>query len=71
MLAATLFSACMDLILGRMSVRSSCGASFWNVRIFDLNFTDDAVISVETLDNLMGALDALNEESKPLGLQVS
>ena len=49
-LAPTLFSACMDWILGRMSERSSYGASFWNVKISDLDFADDAIIFVETLD---------------------
>ena len=48
-LAPTLFSTCMDWILGRMSERSSCSASFGNVKISDLDFTDDAVILVETL----------------------
>ena len=43
-LVPTLFSACMDWILGRMSERSSCGASFGNVKISDLDFADDAVI---------------------------
>ena len=43
-LAHTFFRACMDWILGRMSERSSCGASFWNVKISDLDFADDAVI---------------------------
>ena len=71
MLAPTLFSTCMDWILGRMSERSSCGASFGNVKISDLNFADDAVIFAETLDILLGALVVLNEESEPLGLRVS
>ena len=48
-LAPTLFSTCMDRILGRMSERSSCGASFGNVKISDLDFADDAVFFVETL----------------------
>ena len=43
-LAPTLFSTCMDWILRRMSERSSCGASFGNVKISDLDFVDDAVI---------------------------
>ena len=51
-LAPILFSTCMDWILGRMSERSSCGASFGNVKIFDLDFADDAVIFAETLDIL-------------------
>ena len=46
-LATTPFLACMDWILGRMSDRSSCGASFGNVKISDLDFADDAVIFVE------------------------
>ena len=69
--AATLFSACMDWILRRMSERSSCDVSFWNVKISDLDFTDDVVIFAEILDILLGALKVLNEELKPLGLWVS
>ena len=70
-LAPTLFSACIDWILGRMAERSSCGASFGNVKISDVDFADDAVIFAETLDILWGALEMLNEESEPLGLRVS
>jgi len=70
-LASTLFSTCMNWILGRMSERSSCGASFGNVKISDLDFTDDAVIFAETLDILLGALTVLNEEFGLLGLWVS
>ena len=66
-LVPTLFSTCMDWILER----SSCGASFGNVKISDLDFADDAVIFAETLDILLGAFEVLNEESEPLGLQVS
>ena len=55
-LATTLFSTCTDWILGRMSERSSCGASFGNVKICDLDIADDAVIFAETLDiHLRGA----------------
>ena len=42
-------------------------ASFGNVKISDLDFADDAVIFVETLDILLGALEVLNEASEPLG----
>ena len=66
-LAPTLFSTCTDWILGRMSERSSCGASFGNVKISDLDFADYSVIFVETLDILIGALKALDEESESLG----
>ena len=54
-----------------MTERSSCGASFGNVKIPDLDFADDAVIFAETLGILLGALEVLNEGSEPLGLQVS
>ena len=58
----TLFSACMDWIIGRMSVRSSCGASFGNAKISDLDFSDDVVIFAETLGILVGALEVLGFE---------
>ena len=54
-----------------MSERSSCGASLGNVKISDLDFADDAVIFVESLDILLGALKVLNVESEVLGLWVS
>ena len=54
-----------------MLERSSCGASFGNVKISDLDFADDAVIVVETLDILLRALKVLNEVSALLRLQVS
>ena len=62
-LAPTLFSACINWILGRMSERSSCGASFGNVKVSDLDLADDAVIFAKTLDILLEALKVLNEES--------
>ena len=61
-LALTLFSACMEWILGRMLESSSYGASFGNVKISDLDFADDAVLFAETFDILFGALEVLNEE---------
>ena len=66
-----LFSTCMDWILGMISERSSCGVSFGNVKISDLDFADDAVIFAETLAILLSALEVLNEESEPLGLWLS
>ena len=60
-LALTLFSTYMVWILGRMSERSSCSASFGNVKISDHDFADDAVIFVETLDILLGAQEVLND----------
>ena len=51
-LAPTLFSTFMDWILGRMLERSSCAASFGNVKISDLDFADDSVIFAEMKVNL-------------------
>ena len=69
MLVPTLFSTCRDWILGRMSERSSCRASFGNVKIIsDVDFANDAVMIAETLDILLGACKVLNEESEQLRL---
>jgi len=62
-LVPTLFSTCMDWILGRMLGRSTCGASIGNVKISVLDFADDAVVFAETLGIFLG--------SEPLVLQVS
>ena len=70
-LAPSLFNTCMDWVLGRAVDRSHCGASVGNTKVTDLVFADDAVIFAESLEVLVMALDALHEEAKPLGLQVS
>ena len=70
-LAPTLFSTFMDWSLGRMLERSSCSASFGNVKISNLDFADDAVIFAETLDILLGALELLIQELDSLGFRVS
>ena len=69
-LAPIFFSACTNWILGTMSERSSCGASFGNVKFSDLDFADDAVIFAETPDIILGAIEVLIEESELLGLWV-
>ena len=61
----------MGHVLGRMSEKSACEASFGTARITDLDFADDAVVYAETTDVLAGALDSLSEEAEPLGLRVS
>ena len=62
---------CMDWVLGRVVDQSHCGASIGNTKITDLVFVDDAVIFAESLEVLVMAFQALHEEAKPLGLQVS
>ena len=61
----------MDWIVGRMSDRSSYGASFGNVKISVIDFADDAVIFANTLGIILGAHGVPIEESEPLGLRVS
>ena len=51
--------------------QSQCGASVGNTKTTDLVFADDAVIFAESLEILVMALEALHEEAKPLGFQVS
>ena len=54
-LALTLFNACMDHVLGRMSEKSGCGLSFGTVRNTDLDFADDdALMFAETTEVLPG-----------------
>ncbi|KAG0720572.1 putative aarF domain-containing protein kinase 1 [Chionoecetes opilio] len=70
-LAPSLFNTCMDWVLGKVVDQSDCGASLGNTKITDLVFADDAVIFAESLEVLVMALEALHEEAKPLGLEVS
>ncbi|KAG0710715.1 hypothetical protein GWK47_022229 [Chionoecetes opilio] len=51
--------------------QSDCGASLGNTKITDLVFVVDAVIFAESLEVLVMALEALHEEAKPLGFEVS
>ncbi|KAG0722363.1 Cyclin-F [Chionoecetes opilio] len=57
--------------LAQVVDQSDCGASVGNTKITDLVFADDAVIFAESLEVLVMALEALHEEAKPLGLEVS
>ena len=61
----------MDRVLIRVVDQSHCGTSVGNTKIIDLVFADNGVIFAESLEVLMMALEALHEEAKPLGLQVS
>ena len=70
-LAPSLFSACMDRIMGSTVGRGFSGASLGDERFTDLDFADDAVIFAETMQELTGFLEALSEESERLGLRIS
>ena len=69
--ASSLFNTCMDWVLGRVVNQSHSGASVDNTKITDLVFADDAVIFADLLKVLVMVLEALHEEAKPLGLQIS
>ena len=70
-LAPSLFNTCMDCILGRIVDQSLCEASFGNTKITGLGVADDAVIFAESLEVQVMALEALYEEAKALGLEIS
>ena len=61
----------MDWVLSKVVERGRCGSSVNNTETADFVFADDAVISAESLAILVVALEALHEEVKPLGLEVS
>ncbi|KAG2465368.1 ZN827 protein, partial [Polypterus senegalus] len=59
------------LNMSRVVGSSSRGASVGKERFTDLDFADDAVIFVKSMEALIGALQRLNEESECLGLRGS
>ncbi|KAG0730377.1 Alpha-ketoglutarate-dependent dioxygenase alkB 7, mitochondrial [Chionoecetes opilio] len=61
----------MDWVLGKVVNQSDCRASFGNTKITDLVFANYAVFFAESLQVLVMALEALHEEAKPFGLEVS
>lgn len=46
---------------------SHYGASYGNTKVTDFDFTSDVVILAELSEVLVIAVEALNEEAKPLG----
>ena len=70
-LAPTLFNTCMDWIMGHVVDQSHCGTSIGEFRVTDLDFADDVAIFAETLEVLIGALDAFHNTAGPLGLKIS
>ena len=61
----------MDWVLGKVVDQNHCRASVGNTKITDLVFVVDKLVFVESLGVLVMAFEALHEEAKPLGLQVS
>ncbi|XP_019638428.1 PREDICTED: uncharacterized protein LOC109480637 [Branchiostoma belcheri] len=57
--------------MGRTIFQSACGASFGNVTISDLDYADDVAILAEIMQALHLALQIMDSETRPLGLQIS
>ena len=70
-LAPSLFSACMDWIMGSTVRHGFSGASLGDERFTDLDFAEDAVVFAETIQELTGFLQALSWESGRLGQRIS
>ena len=54
-LTPSLFCTCMDWIMGHVVGRTSCGASFGDVWMTDLDFGNDAMILAGTIETLTKA----------------
>ena len=69
----SLFNTCMDWVLGRVLDQSHVAVEHLSATPISLifSFANDAVIFAESLEVLMMAFEALHEEAKTLGLQVS
>ncbi|KAG2465960.1 NTCP7 protein, partial [Polypterus senegalus] len=56
-------SSCMDWVLDRVLGSNGCGASVDEQSFTDLDFADDAVIFVESMEALIRVLEKLSEDS--------
>ena len=63
-LAPSLFSVCMDWLMGCIVGSGLEGALFVEKRFTDLDFEDDAVIFAENVKTLVDSLAALSQESE-------
>ena len=64
-LAPTLFNTCINWVMWEMVGTTDCGISLEESMITNFNFADYIVISVATMEVLVGALDAVSTESEP------
>lgn len=64
------FHTCMDWILGRATIQSHCGVALGSIKVTDLDFADDVILS-GSLESLVVAFDAFSNDAKPLGLEFS
>jgi len=69
--APSLFLLPVDWILHRVIHRGFLGATLGTEIFIDLDYADDAALLAEMLEVLLLALDVLNDEARPLGLEVN
>ena len=69
--APSLFLLLVDWILHRVIHRGFLGATLGTEIFTDLDYADDVALLAEMLEVLLLALDVLNDEARPLGLEVN
>lgn len=62
---------CVSKIKNRAAIRNSCEITLSNIKVTDLDFTDDMTLTSEILETLVAALNAFTNKAKPLGLEIS
>lgn len=68
---SSFLTTCLDWALGKIVDQNYSGASVGNTKVTDFVFADDAVILAQSPEVLVIALEVLQEEARPLELQVS
>jgi len=70
-IAADLFAAPMDWLTERTVHRGCSGCTLGREVFTDLDFADDTALLTEMLEVLLLALEVMNEEATPLGLEIN
>ena len=63
---SAIFNSCVDHALAKVPEGSECYMSCGNMRVSDLDFTDEVTILADTLEMLKVAFEMSNTESEPL-----
>ena len=70
-IAPDLFLAPMDWLLQRTVHRGLLGATLGNEVFTDLDYADDVALVAETAEALLLALEVMEKEARPLGLEIN
>ena len=70
-IAPDLFLAPMDWLLQRTIHRGLVGATLKDEVFTDLDFADDVALLAETVGSLLLALEIMQQEARPLGLEIN